>query len=507
MPPGKPMLLDTFPSRAEFRSLLDVSSVVPVGVRILADTETPVSLLARFAPQSPHLFLLESAEGGERWGRYSFMGVSARATVTVFRNDVVIRQGIGEKRIPHQGDPLNVLRGIMKPYSLAHLPGLPRFCGGLVGYFSYEMIHFFESRVPNKLPPERPMAEFVIPDTLLIFDNIHHTLTALALAFREDAEPDALYDMATARVQDLLATLAKPLPVGSATGKTPIRKPEPVHPPEYFKGMVEKVKDHIYEGDIIQCVVSQSFVGPAPDDLVSLYRAQRHVNPSPYLVFLKAQDSTLIVSSPETMIRLDSRVATLRPIAGTRPRGATEQEDRKHADSLLRDEKERAEHLMLVDLGRNELGRVALPGTVQVTDLMIVERYSHVMHLVSNITADVEPGHDAFDLFAASFPAGTLSGAPKIRAMEIIADLEDEPRGPYGGAAGYFSFDGNMDFCICIRMAVAEHGRLTVRAGAGIVADSDPETEQHETLTKAAAMARALELLQTAQHTESKAHS
>jgi anthranilate synthase component 1 len=276
------MLLETFPSREEFRSLLDTSSVVPVGARILADTETPVSVLARFAPHHPHLFLLESAEGGERWGRYSFMGVTARATVTVYRNDVVVRQDIQEKRIPHQGDPLAVLRGIMKPYSLAHLPGLPRFCGGLVGYFSYEMIHFFEPRVPNKLPPERPMAEFVIPDTLLIFDNVTHTLTALALAFQEDGEAEALFDAATARVQDLLATLAKPLPVGSVTGKTPIRKPQPVHPPEYFKGMVGKVKDHIYEGDVIQCVVSQSFVGPAPDDLVSLYRAQRHVNPSPH---------------------------------------------------------------------------------------------------------------------------------------------------------------------------------------------------------------------------------
>ena len=499
------MLLETFPAREEFRSLLGAASVVPVGARILADTETPVSVLARFAPHHPHLFLLESAEGGERWGRFSFMGVSARATIAVYRNDVVIRQGIDEKRIPHQGDPLAVLRGLMKPYSLAHLPGLPRFCGGLVGYFSYEMIHFFEPRVPNKLPPERPMAEFVIPDTLLIFDNVNHTLTAVALAFREDGEADALYAAATARVQDLLATLARPVPEGSPTGKTPIRKPLPVHPPEYFKGMVAKVKHHIYEGDVIQCVVSQSFVGPAPDDLVSLYRAQRHVNPSPYLFFLKAQGCTLIGSSPETMIRLDNRTATLRPIAGTRPRGTTEQEDRKNADSLLQDEKERAEHLMLVDLGRNELGRVALPGTVQVTDLMIVERYSHVMHLVSNIVADLEPGHDAFDLFASSFPAGTLSGAPKIRAMEIIADLEDEPRGPYGGAVGYVSFDGNMDFCICIRTAVAEHGRLTIRAGAGIVADSDTDTELKETQNKAGAMARSIELLQTAQQAEATA--
>jgi anthranilate synthase component 1 len=280
--------------------------------------------------------------------------------------------------------------------------------------------------------------------------------------------------------------------------------PEPVHAPDYYKGMVEKGKKYIFEGDIIQCVISQSFVGPSPDDLVSLYRAQRYVNPSPYLFFLKSQGCTLIGSSPETMIRLDNRTACLRPIAGTRPRGKTEQEDRKNADSLLQDEKERAEHLMLVDLGRNELGRVSLPGTVQVTDLMIVERYSHVMHLVSNITADIEPQYDAFDLFKSSFPAGTLSGAPKIRAMEIIADLEDEPRGPYGGAVGYFSFDGNMDFCICIRTAIVEHGRLTIRAGAGIVADSDPESEYRETVNKAGAMARSIELLKLVQDKEAK---
>jgi anthranilate synthase component 1 len=499
------MILDTFPSHEIFRTLLKTSTVVPVGAKILADTETPVSVLARFAHNNPNVFLLESAEGGEQWGRYSFMGVSARATVTVYRNDVVVRQGIGEKRIPHTGDPLAVLRDLMKPYKLAELPGLPRFCGGLVGYFAYEMIHFFESRVPNTLPPERPMAEFIIPDTLLIFDNISHTLAVLALAFQGDSEEDSLYEAAVGRVQELLEILAKPADVAMHLNRRTVKMPEPVHGPEYYKGMVEKVKKHIYEGDIIQCVVSQSFVGPAPDDLVSLYRAQRYVNPSPYLFFLKSQGCTLIGSSPETMIRLDNRTACLRPIAGTRPRGKTEQEDRKNADSMLQDEKERAEHLMLVDLGRNELGRVSLPGTVQVTDLMVVERYSHVMHLVSNITSDLEPKYDAFDLFKSSFPAGTLSGAPKIRAMEIIAELEDTPRGPYGGAVGYFSFDGNMDFAICIRTAIVEHECLTIRAGAGIVADSDPEYEYRETVNKAAAMSRSIELLKLVQEKEAKA--
>ena len=288
------MLLDTFPTREQFNDLLQTCTVVPVGAKILADTETPVSVLARFAHDNPNVFLLESAEGGERWGRYSFMGVSARANVTVYRNDVVIRQGISEKRTPHNQDPLAVLRELMRPYRIAELPGLPRFCGGLVGYFAYEMIHFFEPRVPNTLPSERPMAEFIIPDTLLIFDNISHTLTVLALAFKGDAEADALYDAAVSRVQEMLATLAKPADVAMHLNRRTVQMPEPVHAPDYFKGMVGTIKKAIYEGDIIQCVVSQSFVGPAPDDLVSLYRAQRYVNPSPYLFFLKSQGCTLI---------------------------------------------------------------------------------------------------------------------------------------------------------------------------------------------------------------------
>ena len=491
------MILNTFPSQEAFRLSLETSTVVPVGTTILADTETPVSVLSRFEGKARDLFLLESAEGGEQWGRYSFMGVSVRANITVYGQDVVVREGIRERRIPHGGDPLAVLRELMKPYSLAVIPGTPRFSGGLVGYVCYEAAHFFEPRVPNKLPPEIPLAEFVIPDTVLIFDNAAHTLTVTALAFKEDSDnAEALFAEAGAKVKKILRELETPADTRLTVGVRPVRKPVPTHKPEYFKAIVERVKRHIFEGDIFQCVPSQSFVTEAPEDLVSLYRAQRYVNPSPYLYFLKAGGCTLIGSSPETMIRLDNRTATLRPIAGTKPRGKTEQEDRKLADLMLNDEKERAEHVMLVDLGRNELGRVSIPGTVQVTDLMTVERYSHVMHLVSNITSSLEPGYDAFDLFRSAFPAGTLSGAPKIRAMEIIAENEDEPRGPYGGAVGYFSFDGNMDFAICIRTAVVEHGRLTVRAGAGVVADSDPDYEYRETVNKAGAMSRAMELLQ-----------
>ncbi len=489
------MLLKRYPTRDEFRDMLDEGSVVPVGIKILADKETPVSILSLFAESSPDLFLLESAEGGEHWGRYSFLGIAAHANITVFSRDVVVRRGIEEQRIPHGNDPFTVLRAIIAPYTLAPMPGLPPFCGGLVGYFAYESIHFIEPRVPNTLPPDAPMAEFIIPETLLVFDNIAHTLDIIALSFETGTDADRRYDAAVERVNDVHTAILTKNPNTGIRNKTPLSMPRPVMPPERYQEMVRAVKKNIYEGDVIQCVLSQSFVGPAPDDLVSLYRSQRYINPSPYLYFIKAHGCTLIGSSPETMIRLNRRTACLRPIAGTRHRGATEQEDRRLADELLQDEKERAEHLMLVDLGRNELGRVSVPGSVQVTDLMIVERYSHVMHLVSNITSDVEEGYDAFDLFKYSFPAGTLSGAPKIRAMEIIAELEDEPRGPYGGAVGYFSFDGNMDFAICIRTAEVRHGRLTIRAGAGIVADSDPDFECRETVNKAGGIARSIEML------------
>ena len=491
------MILETFPTREVFCDAARKATVIPVGTRILADTETPVSVVARFAESADPLFLLESAEGGERWGRFSFVGISARAHVSVFRDDVVVRQGFAETRTPHAGQPMAVLRALMKDYTLADLPGLPRFCGGLVGYLAYEMAHFFEPRIPNRLPAEKPLAQFVLPDALLVFDNVTHTLTVLALAFTADGgESGALHDAARARVDEILAILARPLPSATRPRK-PAQRIVPVatRPEQEFRDNVLRVKRHILDGDVIQCVLSQSFACAAPDDVMGLYRAQRFINPSPYLFLLKFGGLSLVGSSPEVMIRLEHRTATLRPIAGTRPRGATEQEDRALADDLLQDEKERAEHLMLVDLGRNELGRVALPGTVQVTDLMVVERYSHVMHLVSNITADLEPGHDAFDLLPAAFPAGTLSGAPKVRAMELIAEIEHEPRGPYGGAVGYIAFGGNMDFAICIRTAVIEHGRLTVRAGAGLVADSDPERERLETVNKARSVARALELM------------
>ena len=492
------MLIRKFPSRARFIELARDHNVVPVCTEILADMETPVSLLAKLYRKQGPIFLLESVEGGEKWGRYSFLGVSARTSVQVFKETVTIQTNGQTETIAHHGDPLAVLKTLMERFRAAQLPELPRFWGGLVGYLTYEMVSFFE-RIPNRLPPQKPIAHFMIPEELLIFDNIQNTLMCLAIGFVDQPEEvGEVYDAAGQRLERLLELINTPLAEGQNALSTSGDAVESPLVPGAFREQVTTVKTHIRQGDIIQAVISQPFRCPAPDDILTLYRAQRYINPSPYLFFMHLGDTALAGSSPETMVRLENRAATLRPIAGTRPRGATEQEDRRLADEMLGDEKERAEHLMLVDLGRNDLGRVARTGTVQVTRLMEVERYSHVMHLVSNIICDMKPEYDAWDLLRATFPAGTLSGAPKVRAMEIIAELEQDPRGPYGGAVGYISFTGNMDLAITIRTAIIEEGQLTVRAGAGIVADSDPERERLETLNKAKSVQKALQLSQIA---------
>ncbi|MDM8552320.1 anthranilate synthase component I family protein [Desulfobacterales bacterium HSG2] len=491
------MLINRFPDKNHFCELAREKNVIPVCAEVLADTETPVSLLKKIYKDQGPAFLLESVEGGERWGRYSFLSASARCHIRVYPEIVeVVKNGVC-RRIPHPRDPLPVLRDLMKQYHPAQLPGLPRFWGGMVGYMTYEMVSFFEPLIPNRLPENKPIAHFIIPDELLIFDNIRHTLFCLAISF-PDEEEDAgqAYEKAVTRVRCLLEKIGRSLPETDKSADRTEFTLKALEEDDVYRALVKKTKEYIRDGEIIQSVISQPFVcNPAPD-LWTLYRAQRFINPSPYLFFLHLGDTALVGSSPETMVRMENRIASLRPIAGTRPRGKSEQEDRALANELLQDEKERAEHLMLVDLGRNDLGRVAETGTVQVTDLMIVERYSHVMHLVSNINCDVKPEYDAWDLIRASFPAGTLSGAPKVRAMEIIAELEEKPRGPYGGAVGYVSFHGNMDMAITIRTACVEDGQLTVRAGAGIVADSDPEKERIETVNKAKAIQKALQLVQ-----------
>jgi anthranilate synthase component 1 len=486
------MELSRFPDRETFCGLARSYNVIPLCTEVLADTETPVSLLRKYYHR-PSLFLFESVEGGERWGRYSFLGISARARVRVYNDRVEIENG-GRRTVSHRGNMVSVLREFMTAYRPAPVDGLPRFWGGLVGFFTYETVSFFE-KVPHDFPGDKPLAQFMIPDELIIFDNIRHTLLAVVITFARDGIPSAtLYEKAAARMAVLLDGIRRPTPAQAASPADAAGRLTPAVSAAEFRRRVTRVKEHILAGDIIQAVISQPFIcRPAPDPWM-LYRVQRFVNPSPYLFYLQLDGTTLIGSSPETMVRLENGVCTLRPIAGTRPRGDGEQEDRRLADELLQDEKERAEHLMLVDLGRNDLGRVAETGSVQVTDLMVVERYSHVMHLVSNIQCDLETGLDAWDLLAATFPAGTLSGAPKVRAMEIIYDVEKRPRGPYGGAVGYVSFSGNMDLAIIIRTASIEDGALTLQAGAGIVADSDPESERRETVNKAMAIEKALRL-------------
>jgi anthranilate synthase component 1 len=489
------MLINEFPVIEQFRTLAEQANVIPVCVEMLADTETPVSLLKKIYKNNAS-FLFESVEGGERWGRYSFLGVSARTNIRIFKQYVEICENSSCHNIAHNGDPLNVLREIIGQYKPAQVPGLPRFWGGMVGYLTYEMVSFFES-IPDLLPENKPLAHFIIPDELLIFDNIQHTMFLVVISYlKKSQDPDQAFHAATQRLNALMAQIKQPEPEDDIeTDEKSELVLETPWEAEHFRELVKKIKQYIRAGDVIQTVISKPFICSLPPDPWTLYRTQRFINPSPYLYFLSLGDLTLIGSSPETMVRLENRIATLRPIAGTRPRGKNEQEDRSLANELLADEKERAEHLMLVDLGRNDLGRVAELGTVQVTDLMIVERYSHVMHLVSNICCDLKADVDAFDLLRATFPAGTLSGAPKIRAMEIIAELEKNPRGPYGGAVGYISFHGNMDMAITIRTACIEDKLLTVQAGAGIVADSDPERERQEVVNKAMAMQKALELI------------
>jgi anthranilate synthase component 1 len=485
------MILNRFPEKGQYLRLSEKYRVVPVCTQILADTLTPVSLLGRFYEGKGPIVLLESVEGGERWARYSFLGFSAHLIVRVFTDRVDIEEAGRLRSIPHRGNPFQALREILAPFRPADVFGLPRFWGGLVGHLNYEMVSFIEA-IPHRWPADKPLACFMAPETVMIFDNARHTLLLVALTF-PNGQPERDWTEAGERLERVLEKIAAPLPRKTfpVNGQPNLTSPVDA---EDFRSRVRTIKDHIRAGDVIQTVFSQPFISDQTPDPWRLYRAMRYINPSPYLFFLHLDDTVLVGSSPETMVRLENGIATLRPIAGTRPRGRTEQEDRQLADELLKDEKERAEHLMLVDLGRNDLGRIAEIGSVQVTDLMVVERYSHVMHLVSNIRCDMRSGLDAWDLLAATFPAGTLSGAPKVRAMEIIAELEDEPRGPYGGAAGYLSFSGNMDMAITIRTACIMDGKLTVRAGAGIVADSDPERERMETVNKAKAFQKALEL-------------
>ncbi|OLD10493.1 MAG: anthranilate synthase component I [Chloroflexi bacterium 13_1_40CM_3_70_6] len=461
--------------------------LVPVVRERLADLETPVSAFAKLRPLGG-AFLLESVEGGERMGRYSFIGVLPRAALT-FRDGTATVVEDGRARREPYSDPLVVLRAELARYERTTDRDLPRFSGGAVGYVAYEAARRFE-RLPDA-PREvlgLPEAAFAIYDTVVCFDHVRHSLVVIA------HEADGDRERADERIARVFAALDTPLALASLSGGA-VRTVTANGTPEDFRGRVARARELIAEGDCIQIVVSQRFdVRPAPEPL-ALYRALRHVNPSPYMFLIDAGGATLVGASPEPFVRVESGRVVMHPIAGTRPRGRDDADDAANEAELRASEKERAEHVMLVDLARNDIGRVARAGTVRVRELMRVDRFSHVMHLTSVVDGELDGGLDALDAFRACFPAGTVSGAPKIRAMERIAELETDRRGPYAGAVGYVGFDGRLDTAITIRTAVIADGVCRIQAGAGIVADSDPAAEEAETRAKARALLRAIELV------------
>lgn len=484
------------PNRETVHHLFEQGDLVPVYRTLPADLETPVSVYLKLARQGAYSFLLESVEGGEQIGRYSFLGVNPKGVITVKGGQITrILHGVTTTRPLAKGqDPLGAIKQEFARVKPVKVPGLPRFVGGAVGFLSYDAVRYFE-RLPDTAIDELdvPEAAFLLPDTLVIFDHAKHQLIVLANA-HNTGDPDAAYDQAVAQVEEIVAALREPLPFVPQPAEPLNDELKSNMPRERYEDMVRAAKEYIAAGDAFQIVMSQRFTRKTSASPLAIYRALRMLNPSPYMFFLNfGEDFSLIGASPEMMVRLEDGVATVRPIAGTRKRGADDAEDAVLADELMKDPKERAEHVMLVDLGRNDLGRVCVYGTVKVPKMMYIERYSHVMHIVSEVNGKIRPGMDAFDLLRATFPAGTLSGAPKVRAMEIIEELEGTRRGTYAGTVGYFSFDGSMDTCITIRSVLMRGDTLTLQAGAGIVADSNPSLEFEESINKAKAVAAAIE--------------
>ena len=486
-----------FPSIEAFLTLAEQGNLIPVYREIMADMDTPVTAFKKI-DDGCYSFLLESIEGGEKWARYTFLGSNPSVAICSRGNSVeVIESGRG-MRTEEVDDPLEFLKNYLSRYTPVEIEGVPRFFGGAVGYIGYDMVRFFE-----KLPSCKPHvigtcdSIFMITDTLVIFDNIRQKIKVVSNAYVDgEVSPEIAYRQAIAKIDGIIAKLKAPLPQTRYTSS--IRKvcfQSNMSRAEYEESVV-RAKEYVKAGDIIQVVLSQRFSGELTVDPLDIYRVLRTLNPSPYMFLLRMDDTLVVGASPEVMVRKEGEMAELRPIAGTRPRGATADEDERLARELLADPKERAEHVMLVDLGRNDLGRVCNAGTVSVSELMVVERYSHVMHIVSNVRGKLKPGKDAFDVVRATFPAGTLSGAPKVRAMEIIEELEPAPREIYGGAVGYFSFSGNMDLAIAIRTLVVRDGKVYLQAGAGIVADSDPAAEYQETVNKAMAVISAIEAVE-----------
>lgn len=498
------------PNFEEFKKLTTEYNLIPVYREITADLETPVSAYLKVA-RGPYSFLFESVEGGENLARFSFIGTEPTE---------IIRTGPGEQ--DGAVDPLNLLRDRMAGIKHADVPGLPKFHGGAVGYVAYDAVSYFEPRVPaisnEKTGLDVPEAIFLMTDTLLIFDHVRHTITVLAYA-EVDGDAEKSYQNALLQIDELVGRLDEPLgehlhrkaspPTGgfsaseanldySASGVA-VAEPKIGQPfipnmtREYYDSMIDTSRRYIFEGEIIQAVVSQRLARRTPVAPFDLYRSLRAVNPSPYMFFLDLDGFQIVGASPELLASVIDGEVSVHPIAGTRPRGKTPEEDEALEKELISDEKEVAEHVMLLDLGRNDVGRVSKPGSVVVEQQLEVERYSHVMHIVSHVTGQLADGYDTFDALKAAFPAGTVSGAPKVRAMEVIAELEPQKRGPYSGAVGYFSYTGNMDTAIALRTMVLKDGVAYLQAGGGIVADSVPQTEYEETLHKMGALMRAID--------------
>ncbi|CAG36348.1 anthranilate synthase component I [Desulfotalea psychrophila] len=491
-----------FPDYTGFKDLLATSKLLPVCCEVVADLDTPLTLFAKVVGEQDHLFLFESMEGGEKWGRYSFIGYDPLMTFQSKGEDISIVDHRSGDAIPltSSGNPLMAIKHMLHSLQAASPVGLPPFSGGAVGFMGYEMVRFMENLPDEREAVATPDSSLMVPRIVLAHDSLRQTVTIVSWVVVDDSgRAGEKYEQACQDLEEIAGKIQGSVPAdffaATDTGCQPHEFQSNVSR-DAFCQMVERAKEYIYSGDIIQIVLSQRFETHTVIDPLVLYRALRHINPSPYLFYLQLGDVVQIGSSPEILVKKHGQTVDLRPIAGTRKRGGTVTEDQALERELLADPKERAEHLMLVDLGRNDLGRIAKAGTVSVDDLLLVERYSHVMHLVSSVQGKIAEDKDQFDLLSACFPAGTVSGAPKIRAMEIIDELESEKRGAYAGSVGYFGFSGNMDFCITIRTFVLHGGVLWIQAGAGIVADSVPELEYEETINKSMALRRAIELVE-----------
>ncbi|NNJ71448.1 MAG: anthranilate synthase component I [Kiritimatiellales bacterium] len=492
------------PDRETFLEKAKQGNLVPVWEELLADQETPVSAYERVRSHlrqrdhASHTYLLESVEGGENIGRYSFIGGTPRTIIRAYGRRVEISHEGGEPWVIEDIDPLDALKTHMSQFHpVMDDPSLPRFVGGAVGFLGYDLISQFEPRVPVIGNDEigNPDMVFMVTDGLIVFDRVQHRLKVVANA-HIIGDPNEAYDKAVAQIEELLEALQAPLDrvlIDAHIDAEPLEPKSNTTKEEFFE-MVEKTKEYIRAGDVIQTVISQRFEVENEADSLDVYRALRTINPSPYMFCLDMGDSAIVGTSPEIHVRCTDKHVEVRPIAGTRPRGVSVEEDQLLEKELLADPKERAEHIMLVDLGRNDIGRVCDFNSVKVPELMVIERYSHVMHIVSDVTGHLSDEHDEYDVMRVTFPAGTVSGAPKIRAMEIIAELEKSKRGPYAGAVGYFNYNGNFDSAITIRTVILDKNKAYVQAGAGIVADSVPLNEYEETRNKARGMMKALAL-------------